>query len=147
MLNRWGWSIYIEYNKYRILFDADTDPYIIKYNSRALDIDLSRLDLAFLSHRHGDHSGGFSYVARVRPGLRVYVPVDSGDVFNGLDLEAFVVGNSPYTITNGIWSTGSLSSYGLYEHGLILETKQRPIVQAIPRRNTYQKNTLKNTSQ
>lgn len=54
-----GLSLYIETNRHKILFDAgQTDQFA--ENADRLDVDLSLVDVAFLSHGHYDHSGGLT---------------------------------------------------------------------------------------
>ena len=74
LLSEWGFSAYVETPKFRILFDADTDPRVIEYNANALNVDLTKLDYAVLSHHHGDHYGGFEYIGRK---MTVSIPSDS----------------------------------------------------------------------
>jgi len=79
----WGYSALIEYGGRRILFDAGNDPGIFARNVRALRVDLRRLDFAVISHRHGDHTGGLSYLLRVNPGLTIYAPNERFGLFGG----------------------------------------------------------------
>src|SRR5690242_11243199 len=58
----WGYSAFVEYGGKRILFDTGDNPDILAKNARAKGVDLSRLDFAVLSHRHGDHMGGMGYL-------------------------------------------------------------------------------------
>ncbi len=75
LLNEWGWSVYVEpEGAPPVLFDADSKPEVIEYNSRTLGVDLSGIGFAVLSHEHWDHYGGMSYVARVKGELLVHVP-------------------------------------------------------------------------
>jgi len=74
LLSDWGWSVYVETERWSILYDADTEPRVIENNTASLGIDLSKVDVAFLSHYHADHYGGFKYVGEVGRGLMVYVP-------------------------------------------------------------------------
>ena len=56
----WGYAALVEINGKRILFDTGNDPEILAKNVKAKGVDLTRLDFVVLSHRHGDHIGGFS---------------------------------------------------------------------------------------
>jgi len=52
-----GLSIYIEYDKYHILFDAgQTDVY--SRNAKVMGLELNKVDFIVISHGHYDHSGG-----------------------------------------------------------------------------------------
>jgi len=52
-----GFSVYIEINGKRILFDTGQTGAFVK-NAEALGIDLSETDMVVLSHGHYDHTGG-----------------------------------------------------------------------------------------
>ena len=81
----WGLSILVETERNVVLFDAGPDPGVLERNVMKLGVDLGRVDFAVLSHNHYDHTGGFSYIARARPGLKIYVPKGSGARFRGLE--------------------------------------------------------------
>ena len=49
----------------------------------ALKIDLRHLDFAVISHRHGDHTGGLSYLLRVNPTVTIYAPYERFGLFGG----------------------------------------------------------------
>lgn len=85
MQKDWGYAAFIEYGGKRILFDTGNNPIILAQNAKARGIDLSKLDYVVLSHRHGDHMGGLSYVLRVNPTVKIYAPKESFGVF-GADL-------------------------------------------------------------
>lgn len=57
LLSEHGLSFYLEAEEYRILCDMGASSNFL-VNARLLNIDLSKIDFAFLSHGHADHSGG-----------------------------------------------------------------------------------------
>ena len=60
-----------------MLFDTGGDTDDFAYNVKTLSIDLTRLDFVILTHRHGDHTSGLSYVLSLNPGVKIYTPVDT----------------------------------------------------------------------
>ena len=85
MQKDWGYSALIEYAGKRILFDTGNNPKILGQNAKAKRIDLSKLDFVVMSHRHGDHMGGMSYLLRVNPKVKIYAPKEGFGVY-GADL-------------------------------------------------------------
>ena len=82
MTKDWGYSALVEINGKRILFDTGGDPAIFAHNVKAKGVDLTELDFVVLSHRHGDHVGGLSYLLKVNPKVRIYAPKDGlGGIF------------------------------------------------------------------
>src|SRR4029453_6339504 len=77
----WGFSAFLEYNGKRILFDTGNNADIFAQNVKALGIDLKKLDFVVISHRHGDHTSGLSYLLSVNPGVRIYVPKEGFGIF------------------------------------------------------------------
>lgn len=67
MQKDWGYAAFIEYDGKRILFDTGNDPEVLEQNAAAKHVDLSKLDFVVMSHRHGDHMGGLSYLLKVNP--------------------------------------------------------------------------------
>ena len=83
MQKDWGYSAFIEYGGKRILFDTGNNPDVLAQNAKAKNIDLSRLDFVVMSHRHGDHMGGMTYLLRVNPKVKIYAPKESFGVYGG----------------------------------------------------------------
>src|ERR1700676_2452897 len=82
MTKDWGYAALVEINGKRILFDTGDDPEILAKNVKAKAIDLTKLDFVVLSHRHGDHVGGFSYLFSLNPQVKIYAPKDGlGGIF------------------------------------------------------------------
>ena len=74
MQKDWGYAAFVEYGGKRILFDTGNNPGILAQNAKAKAIDLSKLDFVVMSHRHGDHMGGLTYLLSVNPKVPIYAP-------------------------------------------------------------------------
>src|SRR5690349_6610144 len=85
MRKDWGYAALIEYGGKRILFDTGNRPDILAQNARAKGIDLSKLDFVVMSHRHGDHMGGLTYLLKVNSTVKIYAPKEGFGVY-GADL-------------------------------------------------------------
>jgi 7,8-dihydropterin-6-yl-methyl-4-(beta-D-ribofuranosyl)aminobenzene 5'-phosphate synthase len=82
MTKDWGYAALVQINGKRILFDTGDDPAIFAKNVKAKGVDLSKLDFVVLSHRHGDHVSGVSYLLSVNPKVKIYAPKDGlGGIF------------------------------------------------------------------
>src|SRR5262249_41638765 len=67
MKKDWGFSALVEVAGKRILFDTGNDRDTFAANVKAKGVDLTNLDFVVVSHRHGDHMAGLSYVLSVNP--------------------------------------------------------------------------------
>lgn len=78
-----GLSLYIETRGKKILFDmGQTD--LFTRNAGKMEIDLSQIDLAILSHGHYDHGGGLSKFLEINTHALVYVNEHAfGAYYNG----------------------------------------------------------------
>jgi 7,8-dihydropterin-6-yl-methyl-4-(beta-D-ribofuranosyl)aminobenzene 5'-phosphate synthase len=56
------------------LFDTGNNPEILAQNAKAKGVDLTKLDFVVMSHRHGDHMGGLTYLLKVNPTVKIYAP-------------------------------------------------------------------------
>ena len=82
MTQDWGYAALVEINGKRILFDTGGDPAIFAKNVKAKGVDLTKLDFVVLSHRHGDHVSGVSYLLSANPKVKIYAPKDGlGGIF------------------------------------------------------------------
>ena len=71
----WGFSCLVEIeNTPKILFDTGANGSILLYNMKKLDIDPMIIDEIFISHYHGDHTGGLSGFLKINKDVKVYVP-------------------------------------------------------------------------
>ena len=71
-----GFSCVVQYGEKTILFDAGTNIDKFKHNIKKLKINLKKIDIAVLSHGHYDHMGGFDYLFKVNPKIKIYLPND-----------------------------------------------------------------------
>ena len=84
LVQDWGFAALIEYQGKRILFDTGNNAATFSENVRRLHIDLTRLDLVVVSHRHSDHTAGLSVVLQANPTVPVYAPREGGfGIFGG----------------------------------------------------------------
>lgn len=67
-----GLSLYIETKKHKILLDSGANA-LFAENARVLGVDLSKVDVAFLSHGHYDHAGGLSRFLELNHTARLYI--------------------------------------------------------------------------
>lgn len=72
----WGYAALVEFDGKRILFDTGNNAEKFEANIKQLHIDLTKIDLVVLSHRHGDHTSGLRYVLSLNPTVPIYAPAD-----------------------------------------------------------------------
>jgi len=126
----WGISIYIKTQNLSILFDAGPDPNALKENSKKLSIDLSNLDLAVISHEHGDHIRGLEYISEVNRNLTIFVPAHMSEScknwIKSLGFKVIEVKDTTL-ISEGIAIVGEL--YGPpYEQALAINVKNLGLI-------------------
>ena len=81
-----GLSVYFETDRHRILADTGAGEGFV-HNAALLGVDLSGVDLLFLSHGHYDHAGGIPAFAAVNPRAEIYLQKTAGLDYYGLDPE------------------------------------------------------------
>lgn len=71
-----GFSCLVTYKDKTILFDAGSNADIFKANTKALGIDLKKIDFVVISHAHFDHLNGLDYLLTINPDVQIYFPYD-----------------------------------------------------------------------
>ena len=128
-MNDWGWSVLVETNETKILFDADTDPRVVEYNVSKLGINLDELNYIVLSHHHYDHYGGLSFIARKASNKPLYVPPGEVSYLRDWGFNPIIVRSMTPIGNNAFVIPPLYSDYaGLYEIALVLKTIRGPIV-------------------
>ena len=64
-----------------ILFDTGNNAEVFAHNVGAKGVDLTQLDFAIVSHRHGDHTSGLNHLLKVNPAVEIYAPQENFGVF------------------------------------------------------------------
>jgi 7,8-dihydropterin-6-yl-methyl-4-(beta-D-ribofuranosyl)aminobenzene 5'-phosphate synthase len=83
MTKDWGFAALIEYGGKQVLFDTGNNADIFAQNVKVKGVDLTKLDFAVISHRHGDHMSGLSHLLNVNPRVPIYAPKEIAGVFGG----------------------------------------------------------------
>lgn len=103
-----GFSTLITLDNQNILFDTGADPDVLLSNMEKMEINPEKIDFIFISHLHGDHTGGLAGILKIEPDLKVYKP----EFFSG-----------PKEIVNGVWTTGPLG-VEIKEQSLIISSEK-----------------------
>jgi len=119
----WGFAAFIEVGGKRILFDTGNNAEIFAHNVKTKGIDLTKLDFAVVSHRHGDHTSGLNHLIEVNPSVKIYTPKENFGVFGAAwpgtfykrqeslpDEMRYYGGNAPETVRFGTpWPKGNFT--------------------------------------
>jgi 7,8-dihydropterin-6-yl-methyl-4-(beta-D-ribofuranosyl)aminobenzene 5'-phosphate synthase len=86
----WGFAALVEYGGKRILFDTGNNARIFEHNVNALGINLKKIDFVVISHRHADHTSGLSYLLKINPKVKIYVPDETWGLFaRGINSDSY----------------------------------------------------------
>lgn len=119
----WGFSCLVEAeNSPRILFDTGANGSILLRNMEKLNIDPSFVDEVFISHAHGDHTGGLSDFLRVNKKVKIYVPTSFPQPRGAKEAVSI---KEPLQIHENVFSTGELEGI---EQALVVKTEEGLVV-------------------
>lgn len=124
----WGFSCFIKAGKENILFDTGGNPKILLRNMWKMNIKPDEVKVIFLSHIHGDHTGGLPAV--LHQGVTVYLPIsfprgvkEKITSYGGEIVEV----SGPLKVVNGVMSTGELGN-GIREQSLIINLTRGTVI-------------------
>jgi 7,8-dihydropterin-6-yl-methyl-4-(beta-D-ribofuranosyl)aminobenzene 5'-phosphate synthase len=137
----YGVSYLIRTDNATILFDTGIDEDSIRcalrYNLDILGVDISEIDVIFISHNHGDHQNSWKWIndktfvnsenENILSDMKIYVPV------NDLNLRMpTIFSRDPVKISEGVYTTGIISAPMFFsfsqEQGLIFNVKDKGII-------------------
>jgi len=136
----WGFSCLVEAYDKKILFDTGANGSILLHNMQRLNIDPAIIEEVFISHAHGDHTGGLPELLRINNAVKVYIPVSCPEPPGASEV---VRVKEPFKIHENIFSSGELKSI---EQSLIVKT-QKGLVVIVGCSHPGVKNILKAASQ
>jgi 7,8-dihydropterin-6-yl-methyl-4-(beta-D-ribofuranosyl)aminobenzene 5'-phosphate synthase len=119
----WGFACLIDLGETVVLFDTGGDGDILLSNMSELELDALDIDHVFLSHIHGDHTGGLAALLATGVQPVVWVPRSFPLTFkervqSWTELREV---SGPVEVIPGAHSTGELGS-SIIEQSLVLET-------------------------
>lgn len=126
----WGFSCLVEGVEKTILFDSGGDSRTLLGNMEKLGIDPSETEIVFLSHLHGDHTGGLEGFLEKNAEVTVFVPKSFPSDFERQvkSLGAgYVKVGEPTQVCGGVFSTGELGT-GIKEQSLVIKTSKGLVI-------------------
>ena len=118
----WGFSALVEAKERKILFDTGANGRILLSNMEKLKIDPKRIEDVFISHLHGDHTGGLSSFLRLNSRVKLWIPSYFSEAKNARE---FTEMKKPTKLYEGIYSTGELEGI---EQFLCIETEKGIVI-------------------
>ncbi|MFX0030875.1 MAG: MBL fold metallo-hydrolase [Candidatus Hermodarchaeota archaeon] len=137
-LKSFGFSLLIELNSHKILFDTGTKAEILLKNLSNYAVNPSDIKYVILSHNHYDHANGLSGILMFNPDVRVYIhkhwkkPVKKiGDTFPDKNMIFVEKGGKINEIGDNLYITNAYKSPdygGIYEQACYIKTKDSLIL-------------------
>jgi 7,8-dihydropterin-6-yl-methyl-4-(beta-D-ribofuranosyl)aminobenzene 5'-phosphate synthase len=126
----WGFACLIEDSQNTVLFDTGTKADILMHNIKALNVDISKIDVIVISHNHNDHTGGLEAVLERKANVKVYMPYSTSssekDRISRFGASVITEKESK-KILNNVYLTGEMGDE-IKEQSLILDTSQGLVI-------------------
>ena len=113
-----------------ILFDTGSSGRILLANMKKLGIEPGKIDAVFLSHIHGDHTGGLDAFLQQNPRVTVYLPASFPTSFRDAIAargSRFKLLEKPEKLFDRVYTTGELGSW-TKEQSLVIDTPQGLVI-------------------
>jgi 7,8-dihydropterin-6-yl-methyl-4-(beta-D-ribofuranosyl)aminobenzene 5'-phosphate synthase len=126
----WGFSCFISCTQKTILFDTGGDGSTLLSNMKKLKIMPEQVDLIFLSHIHGDHTGGLLEFLKKNHKVKVFLPCSFPATFKKEITERgaqYIEVKEPIEICQDVFSTGELGA-SIKEQSLIIKTEKGLVI-------------------
>jgi len=113
-----------------ILFDTGSDGNILLANMQKMGVDPRKVDAVFLSHLHGDHTGGLGAFLQQHPQVTVYLPASFPTSFQesitalGSEWRAL---DKPLKLFDNVYTSGEWGSW-LKEQSLVIDTPKGLVI-------------------
>ncbi len=126
----WGFSCLVEGCQKTILFDTGGDSETLLYNMEKLGIDPTQVEVVFLSHIHGDHTGGLEGFLKRNSRVEVFLLPSFP---SGFKREVKSLGANYIEVEKGtevcerVFSTGELGT-GIREQSLVVKTSKGLVI-------------------
>lgn len=126
----WGFSCLIQGMDKTVLFDTGGDGRLLLENMKKLKLDPKAVEMIFLSHIHGDHTGGLGEFLTENSDVQVILPASFPKSFKegvrGFGAEVIEISGSREIFKN-VFSTGEMGSF-IKEQSLAIKTEQGAVV-------------------
>jgi len=126
----WGFSCLITGTEQTILFDTGPDGRLLLDNMAKLAVEPESIDTVFLSHIHGDHTGGLHGFLERNSDVTIYLPKSFPKSFkSGAEAKGaqIIEIEQPLKVCENVYSTGQLGKL-IKEQSLIMRTEKGLIV-------------------
>ncbi len=114
----WGFSALIQVKERDILFDTGANGDILLSNMEKLKVNSKEIEAVFISHPHGDHTGGLSSFLQLNNKVKLWVPSYLSEEKN---VREVIEVKTPTKLYEGVYSTGELDGI---EQSLCVETEK-----------------------
>lgn len=119
----WGFSCLIDVeDAAKILFDTGANGSILLSNMEALGIQPHTIDEVFISHPHGDHTGGLHDFLKKNDTAKIYVPSSLPKPYGAREIVSI---DGSLQIHENVFSTGELRGI---EQSLVVRTERGLVV-------------------